>query len=234
MCYLSGRKQLGGADMRVLVIGASGGIGGALARAANARGDQVSGLSRSVDGLDVTSEASVATHLGALTGAFEAIIVATGALAIGACGPEKSLRGLDPSAMQAQFALNALGPALVLKHATRLLARDRRAVFVALSARVGSIGDNRAGGWYAYRAAKAALNQIIRTGAIELARSHPHLACVVLHPGTVSTPLTARYLGRHPAVTPDQAAQNLWAVIDRLGADDTGRFIDWAGKEVAW
>lgn len=198
------------------------------------RGDDVQGLSRSIDGLDVTDEASVAAHLDALEGGFDVVIAATGALEIGGQGPEKSLRALDPAAMAAQFALNAIGPALVLKHAARLLPRDRRAVFVALSARVGSIGDNRAGGWYAYRAAKAALNQIIRSGAIELARSHPKLACVALHPGTVTTPLTAQYLGRHPAVTPDQAAANLWGVIDGLNARDTGLFYDWAGKAVPW
>ncbi|WP_333829582.1 SDR family NAD(P)-dependent oxidoreductase [Pararhodobacter sp.] len=220
--------------MRVLIIGASGGIGAALGRVARGRGADVVGLSRSIDGLDVTDEASVAAHLGALKGSFDAVITTTGALEIGGQGPEKSLRALDPATMAAQFALNAIGPAMVLKHAARLLPRERRAVFVALSARVGSIGDNRAGGWYSYRAAKAALNQIIRTGAIELARSHPQLACVALHPGTVTTLLTEKYLGRHPAVTPDAAAENLWAVIDGLSAADTGRFYDGAGKAVAW
>jgi len=231
--YLSGAEQAG-RRMRVLVVGASGGIGAALMREAEARGAEVVGLSRRADGLDVTDEGSVAAALGALEGVFDVVIAATGALAIGAQGPEKSLRALDPAAMSAQFALNAIGPAMVLKHATGLLPRDRRAVFVALSARVGSIGDNRAGGWYAYRAAKAALNQIIRTGAIELARSHPQLACVVLHPGTVQTPLTAKYLGRHPSVTPGHAAENLWGVINGFTSSDTGRFFDWAGKEVPW
>ena len=220
--------------MRVLIIGASGGIGAALGRVARGRGADVVGLSRSIDGLDVTDEASVAAHLGALKGSFEAVITATGALEIGGQGPEKSLRALDPATMAAQFALNAIGPAMVLKHAARLLPRDRRAVFAGLSARVGSIGDNRAGGWYSYRAAKAALNQIVRTGAVELARSHPLLACVVLHPGTVQTPLSANYLRRHPSVTADQAAENLWAVINGLSSRDTGRFFDWAGKEVPW
>lgn len=221
-------------EMRVLVVGSSGGIGAALVRVAETRGHAVVGLSRSTDGLDVTDEGSVAACLGALEGPFDAVITATGALEISAQGPEKSLRALDPAAMAAQFALNAIGPAMVLKHAAALLPRDRRAVFAALSARVGSIGDNRAGGWYSYRAAKAALNQIIRTGAVELSRSHPDLACVVLHPGTVQTPLTAKYLGRHPAVTPDQAAENLWTVINGLVPRDTGRFFDWAGKEVPW
>jgi NAD(P)-dependent dehydrogenase (short-subunit alcohol dehydrogenase family) len=220
--------------MRTLVIGDTGGIGSALAAQARGRGDCVVGVSRASDGLDVTQEDSVRDVLGAIEGDFDAVIVATGALSIAGARPEKSLRALGAEALLAQYALNALGPALVLKHAVRLLPRDRRAVFAALSARVGSIGDNRAGGWYGYRAAKAALNQLIHTGAVELARTHPHLACVVLHPGTVQTPLTHRYLARHPAVPPDEAAVNLWRVIDGLGAEQTGQFLDWAGKPVPW
>lgn len=220
--------------MKVLIIGASGGIGAAMADVARERGAQVHTLSRSVDGLDVTDEASVAEHLGAVEGMYEAVIVATGALEIDGYRPEKSLRALDPAALTAQFALNAIGPALLLKHAVRLLPRDRRAVFAALSARVGSIGDNRAGGWYSYRAAKAALNQLIRTSAVELARSHPHLACVALHPGTVETRLTGKYLGRHPAVTPRMAASNLWGVVDALTPEQSGHFFDWAKKTVPW
>lgn len=220
--------------MRVLIIGASGGIGGALLREAQARGAAVTGLSRRDDALDITDEHSVAGHLSRLQGPFERIVLATGALQIGPHGPEKSLRALDPAALAAQFALNATGPALVLKHAVRLLPRDRRAVFAALSARVGSIGDNRAGGWYAYRAAKAALNQLVRSAAIELARSHPLLAVVALHPGTVATDMTENYLARHPAVPPGTAARNLWSVIERLEPEDSGRFLDWAGKPVPW
>lgn len=220
--------------MRVLVVGASGGIGAALVRAAAARGDEVVGLSRSGDGLDVTDAGSVARVMGGLQGPFEAVVVATGGLQIGGAGPEKSLRALDPGALAAQFALNATGPALVLREAVRRLPRDRRAVFAALSARVGSIGDNRAGGWYGYRAAKAALNQILRTASVELARSHPQLVVAALHPGTVQTGLTAAYLGRHPAVSPDQAAANLWRVIDGLSPAQSGGFFDWAGLEVPW
>ena len=155
--------------MRALVVGASGGIGSALAAELAARGWAVTGLSRRADGLDVTDEASVARCLSALEPGFDLVIVATGALEIGAHRPEKSLRALDPAALAAQFAVNAMGPALVLKHALRLMPRDRRAVFAALSARVGSIGDNALGGWYSYRAAKAALNQLIHTAAIEVA-----------------------------------------------------------------
>jgi NAD(P)-dependent dehydrogenase (short-subunit alcohol dehydrogenase family) len=103
-----------------------------------------------------------------------------------------------------------------------------------LSARVGSIGDNRLGGWYSYRAAKAALNQIIHTTSIELSRSHPQSICVALHPGTVKTDLTEKYVGSHPAVTPDKAAQQLLSVLETLSPTQTGLFFDWAGKKVAW
>lgn len=220
--------------MKTLILGSSGGVGAALMRARIAAGHDVAGLSRSADGLDLCDEGSIARVLGVQEGPFEAVIVATGALEIDGNGPERSLRSLSPDAALAQFRLNALGPVLALKHAARLLPRDRRAVFAALSARVGSIGDNRAGGWYSYRAAKAALNQFLRTAAVELARTHPHLIVSALHPGTVQTPLTQAYVGRHPAVTPDQAAANLWAVLDGLGTADSGGFKDWAGKDIAW
>lgn len=219
---------------RALIIGSSGGIGRALASGLTARSWQVTGVSRSSDGLDVTQEASVARHLGALDGPFQRIIIATGALEIDGHQPEKAVKHLTAEAMAAQFALNAIGPALVIKHATALLPRDSPAVIAALSARVGSIGDNRAGGWHSYRAAKAALNQIIRGAAIELGRTHRHAVCVALHPGTVATRFTGKYLGRHPAVSPDQAAANLLGVIDGLSPAQSGQFYDWAGEPVPW
>jgi NAD(P)-dependent dehydrogenase (short-subunit alcohol dehydrogenase family) len=219
---------------RALVIGASGGIGQALVAALRARGDAVTGLSRSVDGLDVTDETSISAALAPLTAPFQTVIVATGALEIMGAAPEKSLARLDPSALAAQFALNSIGPALVLKHALRLLPRDAPARFAVLSARVGSIGDNRLGGWYSYRAAKAALNQLVHTAAIEIARTHPQAVVACLHPGTVATPFTEKYLGTHPAVRPDEAAQNLLAVLDSLTPAQTGGFFDWQGKAVPW
>lgn len=219
---------------RALIIGASGGIGGAVARALSARGVAVSTLSRSADGFDITDESRVAGALGALEPGFDLILVATGALVIDGTGPEKTLRALTAQAMADQFALNCIGPALVLKHAVRLLPRKGRSVFAALSARVGSIGDNALGGWYSYRAAKAALNQIIHTGAIELARSHPQAICVALHPGTVATALTAAHAGGHAKVTPDQAAQNLLRLIDGLTPTETGLFFDWKGERIVW
>jgi NAD(P)-dependent dehydrogenase (short-subunit alcohol dehydrogenase family) len=219
---------------RILIIGASGGIGTALAAQAQARGAQVVRLSRSADGIDVTDDVSVASVMGRLEGAFDAILVATGALEIAGAAPEKTIKSLDPTAFMAQMATNALGPALVLKHGLRLLSKERRAVFVALSARVGSIGDNRLGGWYSYRASKAALNQLIRTASIEVARSHPKAVLAALHPGTVQTQFTEKYLGRHPAVPPEEAATHIWRVIDGLEPSQTGCFRDWRGETVAW
>jgi NAD(P)-dependent dehydrogenase (short-subunit alcohol dehydrogenase family) len=219
---------------RTLILGASGGIGAALHDACRARGDEVTGLSRSRDGFDITDEASVSAHLGALEPPFDRIVVATGALEINGAAPEKTIRQLSARAMMDQFALNTVGPALVLSHAPRLLPRDTPSVVAVLSARVGSIGDNRLGGWISYRSAKAAVNQVVRTVSIELARSHAQAACVALHPGTVRTAFTEKYLGRHPSVPPEEAVQNLLAVMEELTAEQTGRFFDWAGKEIPW
>lgn len=219
---------------RALVIGASGGIGRALVGALQGRGAQVVGLSRSVDGMDVTDEASIIKVLAAVEGQFDTVIVATGALEIAAYKPEKSLRALDSAALAAQFALNAIGPALVLKHALRLIPKDRPARFAALSARVASIGDNALGGWYSYRAAKAALNQLIHSAAIEVARSHPQAVIALVHPGTVATGFGAAYIGNHPTVTPDVAATNVLSVLGGLTSADTGGFFDWAAKRISW
>jgi NAD(P)-dependent dehydrogenase (short-subunit alcohol dehydrogenase family) len=220
--------------MRVLVIGASGGIGAAVMADYAQNGAEVLGLSRSRDGLDITDEASISEVLGRVSGEFDTVFVATGALELGGVAPEKSLRALTSAAMMQQFQLNAMGPALVLKHVARLLPRNRPARFAALSARVGSIGDNALGGWYSYRAAKAALNQLIHTGAIELTRSHPQSVVVALHPGHVSTPLSVKYGGTLPAVTAEAAAKNLRTVLEALSPAETGGFFDWAGKPIVW
>ena len=212
--------------MRSLVIGATGGIGGAVAAALASRGEVVT-LSRS-NGLDVTDEASVGAALGGLDGTFDLIFVATGALGT----PEKALRAVTAEEMTRQFAVNAIGPALILKHTLRLLPRDRRAVFAALSARVGSIGDNGLGGWYSYRASKAALNQLLKTASVEVARSHRQAIIAGLHPGTVDTAFTTGY--GHDKVSPDQAAANLLSVIDALTPAQTGGFFDYAGKVIPW
>lgn len=219
---------------RALVIGASGGIGRALYQSLTERGVKTTALSRSADGLDITSEQSVAAAFAQLTGPFDLIFTATGALEIGAARPEKALKQITETTLANQFALNAIGPALVLKYALPLLPRDRRAVFAALSARVGSIGDNHLGGWYGYRAAKSALNQIIHTAAIEIARTHNQAICVAMHPGTVATPLTSRYVKTETATPPAEAANNLLTVLNNLTPANSGGFFDYAGRPVPW
>ncbi len=211
-----------------LIIGSSGGIGGAIASALAPRGVAVTGLSRSGDGLDVTDEASVAHHLGALAGPFDLILVASGGLG----QPEKSIKALGAAGMADQFALNAMGPMLVLKHAVRLMPRDRRAVFAALSARVGSIGDNALGGWYSYRACQGRAEP---DAAHRRDRGYAHASqavVVALHPGTVETTFTEGY--GHDKQPPDQAAARLMSVIDGLGPSDTGGFFDHKGVVVPW
>ena len=219
---------------RALIIGSSGGIGSAVAGELIRRNVQVTGLSRRDDGLQITDEASVEASLGRLDAGYDLIFLATGALEIAGARPEKTLGQLSAQAMMDQFSVNCIGPSLVLKHARRLMPRDRRGVFVTLSARVGSIGDNRLGGWYAYRTAKAALNQMLHSAAIELARTHPQLICAALHPGTVETEFTRKYVGRQLAVPAAEAAENLLQVINALTPDQTGGFFDWTGAEVPW
>ena len=132
------------------------------------------------------------------------------------------------------FAVNAIGPALILRHVSRLMPKDKRSVVAVLSARVGSIGDNQIGGWYSYRASKAALNQIVHGAAIELGRSHKQSICVALHPGTVETPFTKDYAGRHKTVSAQEAALNLLDVIADLTPGQSGGFYDYAGQEIVW
>lgn len=225
-----------GKSANVLVIGASGGIGQACAIAA---GNQfgmmnVTMLSRAADDLDITSELSIVEHLNNLDGPFDLILIATGGLEIDGNTPEKSIQHSSADAYSTQFTLNAIGPALLLKHLPSLLSNDGPTVIATLSARVGSIGDNRLGGWISYRAAKAALNQIIRTSAIEYSRSHPKSICVAIHPGTVRTPLTQKYVGAHPSVAPHDAAENILNVICSLTPKQTGGFFDWKGQAVEW
>ncbi|PIE09644.1 MAG: C factor, cell signaling protein [Rhodobacterales bacterium] len=218
---------------RALILGATGGIGAALCDVLREDGADVTGLSRA-DGLDLTDQSSVARTAAGLTAPFDLIINATGALVIDGAQPEKSIARIDADAMAAQFALNAIGAALALRDFAPLLPRTGRSVFATLSARVGSIGDNRLGGWISYRAAKAAQNQITRTAAIEIARKRPEAIVLALHPGTVSTPLTAEYAASYPTITPERAARALLKVIAARTPEDTGSFWDWKGTRVEW
>jgi NAD(P)-dependent dehydrogenase (short-subunit alcohol dehydrogenase family) len=224
-----------------LVIGATGGIGEALVAALEARGDydRVVALSRSSDPpVDVCREPSIAAAADWLkeTAASPGLIVdATGFLHDERFGPEKALAEIDPDHMAKAFAINATGPALLMKHFLPLLPRGERAVFATLSARVGSIGDNRLGGWHAYRASKAALNQLVRGASIELGRKNREAICVALHPGTVDTPLSQPFARSGLDVrTPDVAAEEILDVIANLTPDDSGGFFDHKGETVEY
>ena len=224
-----------------VVIGASGAIGGALLDSLqHAFGvTRAIGFSRKgLPSLDLTSEASIASAACQLLQSDappRLIIDATGFLHGDGVSPEKSLRQLDAANLAKAFSLNVIGPALLMKHFSPLLPRSGKAVFATLSARVGSIGDNHLGGWYGYRASKAALNQLVRTAAIELRRRQPEAICVALHPGTVDSRLSAPFRKIGLAVrSPAEAAGGLLEVIDRLRPEDSGGFFDYRGEPVPW
>ncbi len=188
---------------------------------------------RSDPPLDLLDEASIAAAAAHAGEGLRLVLCATGFLHDARFRPEKALRELDAAHLAHAFALNATGPALVMKHFLPRLAREGRAVFAVLSARVGSIADNRLGGWYAYRASKAALNQLLRTAAVEVARTRPQQILVALHPGTVATPLSAPFSKAGLEVqSPAEAAGRLLAVIDRLTPAETGGFFDHRGEAV--
>lgn len=222
-----------------VVIGASGGIGAALVAALAEEGVTVRGFARSfagADRLDLTDEDSIAAAAASLTAPPQLVIVATGLLHEGAHTPEKSLAALDPAWLARQYAVNAIGPALVAKHFLPTQPRTGRTLFAVLSARVASIGDNRLGGWYGYRASKAALNQFVRTLSIEQRRRNDRSIVVALHPGTVDTALSRPFQGNVAAdqlFAPDRAAVQLLDVLDGLRPVDSGRLFDWEGTEIA-
>jgi NAD(P)-dependent dehydrogenase (short-subunit alcohol dehydrogenase family) len=223
-----------------VVFGASGGIGSALVERLQASRNfrYVVGFSRaSTPAIDLLMETSLkdAADLAASQGEIRLVLDATGFLHNDAHVPEKSWRELQPSHMARAFALNAIGPAMIMKHVLPLLPRQGKSVFVTLSAKLGSIGENKLGGWYSYRASKAALNQLVRTAAIELGRRHPDSICVALHPGTVETGLTSPFKKAGLEVqSPDTAAGRLLAVIDRLTPGDSGGFLDHRGERLPW
>lgn len=238
-----------GKSLRTVVIGASGGIGDALVGALedSARVGFIAACARSetsrrspkierltIELTDENTIAEAAARIGA-GGDVDLVIVATGILHETGIMPEKSIRQIDAIAMARAFQVNAIGPALVMKHFLPLLPRDRRSVFAILSAKVGSIGDNHLGGWYSYRASKAALNQIIRTAAIELKRRAPQAALVALHPGTVESRLSAPFGKAGLDVrSPADAAERLLGVIDGLAPAASGGFFDYRGERLPW
>lgn len=234
-----------------LVIGASRGIGAALVGALQARGaGRIWAASRRpVDSddptvipltLDVTDEASLMVGAEAVrdAGARLSLVIHTpGVLMAPGLQPERRLQDVQLSALEQSFRVNAFGPILAAKAFVPVLQHNAAAVFASLSARVGSIGDNRLGGWYAYRAAKAAQNQLIHTLAIETARKSKALVCCTLHPGTVDTDLSRPFHGNVAAdklFSPDQAAAHLLDVVDTLGPEHNGACIAWDGQRIPW
>jgi len=223
-----------------VVFGASGGIGAALVEAIRAakRFEHVVAFSRSTSpSIDLLDEASLerAAAFAADKGELRLVINATGFLHDDRQAPEKSWRQLDAVTLARSLALNAIGPALIMKHVLPRLPRSGKAVFATISARVGSIGDNRLGGWYSYRTSKAALNQLVRTAAVELARRSPDALCIALHPGTVATALSAPFAAAGLEVhSPQAAARHLLAVVDQLTAEASGGFFDWRARPVPW
>jgi len=226
-----------------VVIGASGGVGGALETALIEEGafERVHGFARGRTGaqhIDITDEASIAAAAAVVAGgpAPSLIIVATGLLHDGEQGPEKSLKDLDPAWLARIFAVNTTGPAIVAKHFLPLMPRTGKSLFAVLSARIGSISDNKLGGWYGYRASKAALNMLVKTLAIEDRRRNDRGIVVALHPGTVDTALSRPFQGN---VQPgrlfdaERAALQLLDVIEELRPPDSGRIFDFEGLEIA-
>ena len=224
-----------GADLNVVVIGASGGIGAALVDllSASPQVAKLHALTRAER--DLASPESIVAACAAISAPLDLVIVATGVLHDPTHTPERSLGALDAGWLAHSFAVNASGPALVAQALLPKLRGDRKTAFAALSARVGSIADNRLGGWYSYRASKAALNQLIRTAAIEHARRKPLALVVSLHPGTVDTRLSQPFQRGVPKLFDAMtSAHHLLGVLDTLAPADSGGLFAWDGTAIAF
>ena len=223
---------------QALVIGATGAIGSAFVAhlRADTRCGAVHALGRSSSPpLDLTQEDSVAAAAAGLRGLapLHLVVVATGLLHSASARPEKRLADLSSATMEEVFRVNTFGPALVLRHFAPLLARER-SLMALLSAKVGSIGDNRLGGWYSYRASKAALNMMVRTAAIEMRRTHPGAVLAAVHPGTVASALSRPFRGDEIGRAPALAAAQMLAALDALQAEDSGSFVAYDGQRLPW
>jgi NAD(P)-dependent dehydrogenase (short-subunit alcohol dehydrogenase family) len=223
---------------RALVIGASGGIGQAFVQSlqADPRCAQVVGLHRHseprVDFDDEPSIGAAAAQLHAI-GKFHLIINAAGVLHTADFMPEKKLGDLSYAKLEATFRVNTFGPGLVLRHFAPLL-DTQRGVLAVISAKVGSIEDNRLGGWYSYRASKAALNMLLKTAAIEVKRCNPQAVVVSLHPGTVDTSLSKPFKGEQMGRPAIVAASDMLDVLARLTPTDNGGFFSYTGERLPW
>jgi len=222
-----------------LVIGASGTIGRAFRDviAADPGCAGIIELSRSTDpAFDLSDPDRIAEAVSALPRdlALSLVIDATGVLSTDPVGPEKSLAAVRSENVHRLMQINAVGPLLLLRELSPRLARGR-CLYGKLSARVGSISDNRLGGWYSYRASKAALNMLLQTAAIELQRRLPGLVIAAMQPGTVRSPLSQRFVSAATdTVSPDEAARGLLAALDATEAGPGARFIDYKGLSIPW
>lgn len=239
---------------RAAIFGASGGIGAAICRLLADQGCEVMAFSRGGDvprhgaiqsfSFDLEDESSIIAAIadaGVASDPPDLVIAASGVLTLqgdeGECfGPERSLKSLDPAIMARIMQINAIGPAMIAKHVLPAMPRDAPWVFCAVSAKVGSISDNRLGGWYSYRASKAALNMLVKNFAIEMGRTHQQGIVVAMHPGTVDTPMSAPFQTNVPdgqLATRHQAACNVLGVLQKLGVEDSGKLLAWDGSEIA-
>ena len=230
---------------QALVLGSSGAIGQAWLAyfQADSACHRVVGLSRTgTPAFNLQDEQSIADCAASLcsdsesngSGQFQWIIDATGALTIDGIGPEKRIDALNAQHLRKQFDINAIGPALLIKHFSPLLVKNERVVYATLSARVGSIEDNYKGGWYGYRAAKAARNMLLQTAAIELSRKRPLAVFAALQPGTVQSRLSSPFVASDQTMAAHDSVSKLMAVLKDLPATGRAHFVDHAGQQIPW
>ena len=219
---------------RALVFGASGGIGQAFSRFLENKlgSENVVNVSRSFDGFEISDEEKIFKLSESIEGSFNLIINATGVLQTTEEGPEKTINVVKQKLMIDMMTINAIGPALLLKNFSKKLDKTKFSVFVNLSARVGSITDNRLGGWISYRSSKAALNQIIKTSSIEINRRNKNAICVGLHPGTVKTRFTEKFQNTTETISPDESVEMMMKVVENLSVDDNGYCFAYDGKVI--
>ncbi len=224
----------------IAIIGASGTIGQAFIQHLSERYPHatIHSFSRNSEiAIDYMDEQSIETaaNTASKTETLDLVLVTTGILHTEDLQPEKSLKQLSSKNFQSLFEANTIAPALIAKYFLPKLNKDKPATFAALSARVGSISDNRLGGWYAYRASKAALNMIIKTASIEMRRTHPKAILLGLHPGTVDSPLSKPFQKNLPEgqlLTPQESVKQLLEVILKRGLQDTGKCFAFSGEEI--
>ena len=219
---------------RALVFGASGGIGQAFSRFLESKlgSENVVKISRSFDGFEISDEEKILKFSESIEGSFNLIINATGVLQTTDEGPEKTINVVKQKSMIDMMTINAIGPALLLKNFSKKLDKTKFSVFVNLSARVGSITDNRLGGWISYRSSKAALNQIIKTSSIEINRRNKNAICVGLHPGTVKTRFTEKFQNTTETISPEESVEMMMKVVENLSVDDNGYCFAYDGKVI--